>query len=632
MADEASPAMAHPPGGGDRGTVACDGPRHRRTAGAWPAQHAARDAAGRSPEGRCGDGNPDLLRVPVVLRRVHRQRRRRRGALRRRRRPHDVRRSEQVRVAGRNDGRLPPRGSAAGGRADRARRAARQPPAKGRQGRSSITSPRPARWPGCSPTGSVSTRPWEPYSATSPSGGTARASQVVRRATRYRCRCGSFTSPETPRSSGCSVAPIMRRRWSAGVRGTRSIPTWSRHSPMRRPDSWRSMRRRPGTKRLPANRGRTRSWKASRSTEHLLPWPTSAISSRPYFVGHSTGVAVLAVNAARRCRFDIADLTTIRRAALIHDIGRVAVPARIWQQPGPLTPDDWEKVRLHPYQTERILHRSPFLAVLAGVAGCPPRALRRVGLSPWNRRSRTDTAGTPARRGGRLSDEDRTEAAPSSRSLRSRPPRRSPARSTPGGWMPSPSGRCSRPPASRAPRIERPARPDAARDRRHRPAGARVADQADRTCAGNLGQDGRQPHPERVQQDRRVHACGGRTLRDAARPGAIGRTPYRTEQAPRIASRQGNPLRAGGGSDERRERYRAVRNRGRRWWPGRPIRRLPSRPARSRALSSSTPTSGSATPGGSGGTRCGSSLRRASTGSTACPFRARHSPSQPRMR
>ena len=87
-----------------------------------------------------------------------------------------------------------------------------------------------------------------------------------------------------------------------------------------------------------------------------------------YFVGHSTGVAALAMNAAQRCRFDAADLTTIRRAALIHDIGRVAVPARIWQEPGPLRPDDWEKVRLHPYQTERILHRSPFLAALAGVA------------------------------------------------------------------------------------------------------------------------------------------------------------------------------------------------------------------------------------------------------------------------
>jgi HD-GYP domain-containing protein (c-di-GMP phosphodiesterase class II) len=89
----------------------------------------------------------------------------------------------------------------------------------------------------------------------------------------------------------------------------------------------------------------------------------------PYFVGHSTGVAALAEHAARRCHFDIAEVATIRRAALVHDIGRVAVPARIWQQPGVLPPDDWEKVRLHPYQTERILHRSPLLAVLAQVAG-----------------------------------------------------------------------------------------------------------------------------------------------------------------------------------------------------------------------------------------------------------------------
>jgi HD-GYP domain-containing protein (c-di-GMP phosphodiesterase class II) len=89
----------------------------------------------------------------------------------------------------------------------------------------------------------------------------------------------------------------------------------------------------------------------------------------PCFVGHSAGVALLAMNAARHCNFDIGDVATIRRAALVHDIGRVAVPARIWRQPGPLTPDDWEKVRLHPYQTERILHRSPFLAVLAEVAG-----------------------------------------------------------------------------------------------------------------------------------------------------------------------------------------------------------------------------------------------------------------------
>jgi HD-GYP domain-containing protein (c-di-GMP phosphodiesterase class II) len=50
-------------------------------------------------------------------------------------------------------------------------------------------------------------------------------------------------------------------------------------------------------------------------------------------------------------------------------MGRVSVPVRIWQKPGQLTADEWERVRLHPYQSERILAPSPFLAALAPVAG-----------------------------------------------------------------------------------------------------------------------------------------------------------------------------------------------------------------------------------------------------------------------
>jgi HD-GYP domain-containing protein (c-di-GMP phosphodiesterase class II) len=47
----------------------------------------------------------------------------------------------------------------------------------------------------------------------------------------------------------------------------------------------------------------------------------------------------------------------------------VAVHSRIWQKPGPLTADDWEQVRLHPYHTERVLSRSPFLSALSPIAG-----------------------------------------------------------------------------------------------------------------------------------------------------------------------------------------------------------------------------------------------------------------------
>ena len=95
---------------------------------------------------------------------------------------------------------------------------------------------------------------------------------------------------------------------------------------------------------------------------------TSPTWSRRTCVGHSAGVAELAADAGQRCGLGAEEILALRRGALVHDVGRVAVPARIWQHPGPLSPDDWERVRLHAYQTERILSRSPFLASLAPIA------------------------------------------------------------------------------------------------------------------------------------------------------------------------------------------------------------------------------------------------------------------------
>ncbi len=90
--------------------------------------------------------------------------------------------------------------------------------------------------------------------------------------------------------------------------------------------------------------------------------------SSPYLVGHSAGVAELATGAGEHSDLRAADVTALRRAALVHDIGRVAVPTRIWQKPGALTPDEWERVRLHSYQSERVLSRCASLADLAPIA------------------------------------------------------------------------------------------------------------------------------------------------------------------------------------------------------------------------------------------------------------------------
>lgn len=89
----------------------------------------------------------------------------------------------------------------------------------------------------------------------------------------------------------------------------------------------------------------------------------------PWFAGHSATVAELAVAAARRCGIDAAGATTLRRAGLVRDLGRVAIWAQVWQKPGPLNAAEWEQVRLHPYHTERVLSRSPFLSALCPIAG-----------------------------------------------------------------------------------------------------------------------------------------------------------------------------------------------------------------------------------------------------------------------
>jgi HD-GYP domain-containing protein (c-di-GMP phosphodiesterase class II) len=59
---------------------------------------------------------------------------------------------------------------------------------------------------------------------------------------------------------------------------------------------------------------------------------------------------------------------TLGRAALAHDFGRMGVSNAIWDKPGPLGAGEWERVRFHPYITERMLRQSPALAPLGAIA------------------------------------------------------------------------------------------------------------------------------------------------------------------------------------------------------------------------------------------------------------------------
>jgi HD-GYP domain-containing protein (c-di-GMP phosphodiesterase class II) len=110
--------------------------------------------------------------------------------------------------------------------------------------------------------------------------------------------------------------------------------------------------------------------------------------------GHSSGVAALAGAAASKLGLD-ADLSRdVFRAGLVHDVGRVAVTAAIWDKTEPLTDTERERIRIHTYAGERILSRAPSLSRVAEIATV---AHERLDGSGYHRRLPA-AACTPAAR------------------------------------------------------------------------------------------------------------------------------------------------------------------------------------------------------------------------------------------
>jgi putative nucleotidyltransferase with HDIG domain len=92
-------------------------------------------------------------------------------------------------------------------------------------------------------------------------------------------------------------------------------------------------------------------------------WVIDAKSS--FTFEHSDRVSALAIGAATRLGFSSEALTRLRRAALLHDIGKLAVPNAILDKPGKLTPAEWEVVKQHPAHTLHVLQQAPVFRELA---------------------------------------------------------------------------------------------------------------------------------------------------------------------------------------------------------------------------------------------------------------------------
>lgn len=88
----------------------------------------------------------------------------------------------------------------------------------------------------------------------------------------------------------------------------------------------------------------------------------------PFTYSHSLGVTEIAIQLAQEMGLAPERLSLVRRAAFLHDIGKLAVPNRILDKRGKLTPKEWTVVTRHPALSGSILKRvSAFreIAVLA---------------------------------------------------------------------------------------------------------------------------------------------------------------------------------------------------------------------------------------------------------------------------
>jgi HD-GYP domain-containing protein (c-di-GMP phosphodiesterase class II) len=88
----------------------------------------------------------------------------------------------------------------------------------------------------------------------------------------------------------------------------------------------------------------------------------------PWIAGHSRAVAELVERAAPKLGLEGDALDDARVAALLHDVGRVAVANGVWDKPGPLDGMERELMQAHAAETERVLARSSLLAPLAKLA------------------------------------------------------------------------------------------------------------------------------------------------------------------------------------------------------------------------------------------------------------------------
>ena len=379
--------------------------------------------------------------------------------------------------------------------------------------------------------------------------GRSRAGPVGSAERTSRSRRESHSSPSTSRSpiasAGSSAAGRLARSEAASSSTRRS-----RRSSARTASAVRRARFDLDLGRRDRRRARARDHPLATSEfDRALEAIANFVDLKsPYTLGHSRAVADLAAEAgapARAATRGRSARSAARRSS--HDLGRLGVSNAIWDKPGPLGAGEWERVRLHPYLTERMLQQSAALAPLGAIAvqhherldgsgyprGLPGAAISRpariLGAADAYQAMREPRPHRPALDADEAAAELRADVdgrAPRRRrrrggARRGRTPRRAPARGP---------GRADRP-RGRGAAARRP----------------RDVEQGDRRAAGDLAEDRREPHRAHLRQDRRLEprrapACSPSSTassprRRSRRPDAkIGRSPDCGARSARLAS------------------------------------------------------------------------------------------------
>ena len=202
------------------------------------------------------------------------------------------------------------------------------------------------------------------------SAGTAGASRTVSPERTYRSRHASRTSPSSSRWPTGPTASRPRSRWAAVVPGTQFDPALVEiveadaekvFHQLDELDSWDAV--------IDGEPGLARTLSAAECDEALAAIARFVDLKSPSTLGHSEAVARLAASAAAELGLPPAEQRLVRRAGLVAGLGRLGVSNAIWDKPGPLSAAEWERARLYPHYTERMLHRSRALAPAGRLAG-----------------------------------------------------------------------------------------------------------------------------------------------------------------------------------------------------------------------------------------------------------------------